>query len=347
MHIDELDYHLPPELIAQVPADRPEDARLLAMDRATGALHHRFVQDLPDLLHPGDLVIANDTRVLPARLYAVRDTGGHVEIFLLEEAGGGAWRALVRSGGSLRSGEELMVQDDGPVRLVTDEGSGQWVVEGVDESLEALMTRAGRMPLPPYIRREPRGDDRDALDRERYQTVYASRVGAVAAPTAGLHLSSDVLELIASMGAELAHVTLHVGLGTFAPVRAERITDHTMHPERYEVSEYTAEAIRAAKRENRRVVCVGTTTVRALEGAAALSDDGLPRAGSGHTDLFVTPGFEFRVVDALLTNFHLPRSTLIALVGAFAGLERLLAAYRLAVEERYRFYSYGDAMFIS
>ncbi len=347
MHIDELDYDLPQELIAQVPADRREDARLLAFDRASGALHHRRVQDLPDLLHPGDLLVANDTRVLPARLYAVRDTGGHVEIFLLEEAAGGAWRALVRARGSLQSGETLMVQDDGPVRLLADEGGGQWLVEGVAESLEALMARAGRMPLPPYIRREPTGDERDALDRERYQTVYAARGGAVAAPTAGLHLSTDVLELIASMGAELAHVTLHVGLGTFSPVRAERITDHTMHAERYEISPYTADAIRAAKAEGRRVVCVGTTTVRAVEGAAAISADGLPHAGSGHTEIFITPGYEFRVVDALLTNFHLPRSTLIALVGAFAGLDRLLEAYRVAVQERYRFYSYGDAMFLS
>ncbi len=347
MHIDELDYDLPDELIAQVPADRREDARLLVLDRASGALHHRHVVDIPDLLHPGDLLVANDTRVLPARLFAVRDTGGHVEIFLLEAATGGAWRALVRARGTLRPGEELAIQDDGAVRLLASEGSGQWLVEGVHDDLDALMDRAGRMPLPPYIRREPHGDERDALDRERYQTVYASQGGAVAAPTAGLHLSMDTLELIASMGAELAHVTLHVGLGTFSPVRAERITDHTMHPERYEISEYTAAAVRAAKAEGRRVICVGTTTVRALEGAAAVSADGLPEPGGGHTDLFITPGYEFRVVDALLTNFHLPRSTLIALVGAFAGLERLLDTYGVAVQERYRFYSYGDAMFVA
>ena len=350
VHIEELDYDLPEALIAQEPPRERDGARLLTLDRTTGATTHRSIRELPELLRPGDLLVVNDTRVLPARLHAFRsDTGGRVEVFLLEPAAApaGAWRALVRSGGSPGEGERLELMQGEGLRLLRAEGAGHWLVEGEGESIESLMARHGRMPLPPYIRRRPGRDERDDMDRERYQTRFARADGAVAAPTAGLHLSDDLLATITAQGVTCIAVTLHVGLGTFAPVRTDTLAAHVMHAERFEIPADAAAAVRAAKGEGRRVVAVGTTTVRALEGAAATAPDGLPAAGTGATDLFITPGHPFRVVDALLTNFHLPRSTLIALVGAFAGLPPVLAAYREAVAERYRFYSYGDAMWIA
>lgn len=350
MRIDELDFDLPDALIAQEPPASRDGARMMTVARTDGAVGHRHVIDLPDLLRPGDLLVVNETRVLPARLHGVRsETGGRVEIFLLEAVAepAGAWRALVRSGGSPRVGERLQLSGGEGLRLHASEGHGQWILRGESEALADLMARHGRMPLPPYIRREVGGDARDAMDRERYQTRFAREEGAVAAPTAGLHLSDALLGAIDARGVTRAAVTLHVGLGTFAPVRSEILEEHDIHAERYAISKETADAVRAAKAEGRRVVAVGTTTVRALEGAAAASEDGLPQPGAAATDLFITPGCTFRVVDALLTNFHLPRSTLIALVGAFAGLEAVLAAYRQAVDAEYRFYSYGDAMFLS
>lgn len=350
MRLDELDYDLPAQLIAQDPPFHRDGARLFTLDRTTGARGHAEVRDLPDLLRPGDLLVVNETRVLPARLHGFRsDTGGRVEIFLLEAAAepAGAWRALVRSGGSPGAGERLELMKGEGLHLISSEGQGRWLVRGEDEDIAVLMERHGRMPLPPYIHRRPGRDERDATDRERYQTTFAAVDGAVAAPTAGLHLSDELLAAVEARGVERVAVTLHVGMGTFAPVRAEDLEDHEMHAERYEISDTTAMAVRKARAEGRRVVCVGTTSLRALEGAAAVSADGLPEAGEGSTDIFITPGDEFRVADALLTNFHLPRSTLIALVGAFAGLESVLAAYAEAVAEQYRFYSYGDAMFIA
>ncbi len=350
MRIDELDYELPEALIAQEPPLERDGARLLSLGRSDGTIDHREVADLPELLRPDDLLVVNQTRVLPARLHAFRsDTGGRVEVFLLEPVVEpvGAWRALVRSGGSPGEGERLELMNGEGLLLQRAEGKGVWVVAGEQEPVADLMRRHGRMPLPPYIRRRPGRDDRDGMDRERYQTRFAQTDGAVAAPTAGLHLSDALLAAIDAQGVRRVALTLHVGLGTFAPVRVENLADHVMHTERYEIAPEVAAAIREAKAAGRRVVAVGTTTVRALEGAAAVSADGLPEAGAGETDLFLVPGATFRVVDALLTNFHLPRSTLIALVGAFAGLESVLNAYEVAVAERYRFYSYGDAMWIA
>jgi len=350
MRTDELDFDLPDECIAQEPPLARDGARLLALGRTTGTPEHGSVRDLPELLRPGDVLVVNETRVLPARLHAFRsDTGGRVEVFLLEPVAepAGAWRALVRSGGSPGVGERLTLMGGEGVHLLACEGQGRWLVAGETEDLALLMRRHGRMPLPPYIRRRPGRDERDDVDRERYQTCFARTEGAVAAPTAGLHLSDVLLGGLETRGVERAPLTLHVGLGTFAPVRSERLEDHAMHVERYEIPAATAEAVRAARREGRRIVCVGTTSVRALEGSAAQSADGLPTAGVATTDLLITPGYGFRVVDALLTNFHLPRSTLLALVGAFAGLDRVLAAYREAIAEGYRFYSYGDAMFLA
>jgi S-adenosylmethionine:tRNA ribosyltransferase-isomerase len=344
---DDLSYELPGELIAQVPAARREAARLLVLGREDGAVAHRGVRDLPDLLRAGDLLVVNDTRVLPARLDARRASGGRVEVLFLEPAGeDGAWSALARAGGRLEVGEELAVGADGEaLRILGREAEGRWLLRPVQGDARVLMERHGRMPLPPYVVRRP-GDGHEALDRERYQTVYAAHDGAVAAPTAGLHLGTELLAALEARGVERCALTLHVGAGTFLPVRSVTLEAHAMHAERYEVSPGTAARVRAARAEGRRVVAVGTTCVRALEGAALASPDGLPQAGAARTDLFVRPGHEFRVVQGLLTNFHLPRSTLLALVGAFAGLERVLAAYREAVREGYRFHSYGDAMLI-
>ena len=312
MKTSELDYDLPPELIAQRPLARRDDSRLLVFSRATGEVRHRSFRDLPGELATGVLAVVNDTRVVPARLRLARPGGGQAEVLLLEPVGDGLWEALARPSRRLRSGMRL-----GPVELVEPLGGGRWRVRLEGEP-------AGEAPLPPYIR-EP------LADPERYQTVYAEEAGSAAAPTAGLHFTP---ELVGALDVE--RVTLHVGVDTFRPVTAERLGDHELHSERYRVEPQAWERISRAER----VLAVGTTTVRVLETLA--------RGGplEGRTRLFVTPGFEFRRVDALLTNFHLPRSTLLALVMAFAGVEETRRLYRLAIEERYRFYSFGDAMLV-
>lgn len=344
---EDFDFDLPRELVAQEPPVRREDARLLVLGRRDGTLADRGIVDLPGLLRPGDLLVVNDTRVLAARLLVRRRSGGRGEVLLTGPTGAGEWDALVRSGGSLRAGEVLLLErSEGSVRLVERLGGGRWRVAPVGEGFDELMERGGKMPLPPYIRRED-DDPRDAADRERYQTVYARRPGAIAAPTAGLHLTPALLDRIRERGAAVAQVTLHVGIGTFRPLTEGDLSRHEMHAERYEIPVDAAAAIRAARGAGGRVVAVGTTSVRALEGAAEVSTDGLPAPGPGATELFITPGFEFRVVDALLTNFHLPRSTLLCLVSAFAGRESIRCAYAHAVAARYRFFSYGDAMFIA
>lgn len=344
MQTSDFDYDLPPGLIAQQPAERREEARLLVLDRASGETLHRTVADLPGLLGAGDLLVVNDTRVLPARVHGTRSTGGRVEVLFVEPRAGGAWEALVRAGGRLLPGERIDV-DAGALELGERVGGGTWTVAAVGETTEALMERAGRMPLPPYIRRD-RDDARDAMDRERYQTVFAAEPGAIAAPTAGLHLTDALLDAARSRGVTVAEVTLHVGIGTFQPVRTEDLDEHEMHTERYSIPSATAAAIASTREAGGRIVVVGTTSVRALEAAAAASSDGLPQPGRGVTDLFIRPGHRFRVVDALLTNFHLPRSTLLCLVSALTGRERLFAAYDEAIRSDYRFYSYGDAMLV-
>ncbi|HEY6016984.1 MAG TPA: tRNA preQ1(34) S-adenosylmethionine ribosyltransferase-isomerase QueA [Gaiellaceae bacterium] len=307
-----LDYELPPELVAQHPAERRDESRLLVYDRASGAVRHRRFRDLPEELPAGALVVVNDTRVVPARLKLRRETGGAVEVLLVERLGGEEWEGLARPSRKLRAGERL-----GPVELLEPLGEGRW-------RLRLHGRPDGEMPLPPYIH--------ERLDEpERYQTVYAVEEGSAAAPTAGLHFTPELLARL-----DVERVTLHVGLDTFRPLAVDDLADHVLHGERYEVRPEAWERIRPAPE----VVAVGTTTVRTLETLAR----GGPLAG--RTDLFVTPGFEFLRVDRLLTNFHLPRSTLLALVMAFAGVEETRRLYRLAVEERYRFYSFGDAMLV-
>lgn len=331
----DFDYHLPAESIAQEPAQRGE-SRLLVLDR-TGPERHARVGDLPRLLRPGDLLVLNDTRVIPARLFGRSAGGGRMEILLVERVGEREWDALVKPGRRARPGSILEL-DGGLSAEVAEKREDGRVHLRFSEPIEPHLDRLGHVPLPPYIHRPDNPED-----RERYQTVYARRPGAIAAPTAGLHFTSELLREIEKAGVGIARVTLHVGIGTFKPVTAERIEEHRMERERYEIGEETADAIREARADSRRVVAVGTTVVRTLE-SAALAGGGAIEVGSASTDLFITPGFRFKVVDALLTNFHLPRSTLLMLVSAFAGRERVLAAYEEAIREGYRFYSYGDAM---
>lgn len=345
MLLAELDYVLPAERIAHEPSARREDAHLLVLPGTGSAFVHGRVADLPALLDPGDLVVLNDTRVLPARLFARRrSTGGKVEVLLLEPLEGGAWAAWLRSGGRPQPGEDLVLPPTAlRLRLGERLGDGRWRVEGRGTSCEEIMAQVGMMPLPPYIGRDE-GDARAPLDRERYQTVFARHPGAIAAPTAGLHFDTSLLDAFAARGVATAFVTLHVGPGTFAPVRAERLEDHAMHEEAFTVSQATAAAWQEARTRGRRVVAIGTTTVRALE-SASTPEQGVV-ACSGRTSLLIQPGYGFSAIDALFTNFHLPRSTLLALVMAFAGRERTLAAYHEAIAAGYRFYSYGDAMVV-
>jgi S-adenosylmethionine:tRNA ribosyltransferase-isomerase len=323
----DFDYPLPPELIAQAPAPERDASRLMVVRREGGPADHRTFRDLTHFLRPGDLLVLNDTRVIPARLLLTRTTGGRVEALLLRRIGTNRWESLLDAGGKIQPGEVLRLED-GSACALEDRSGAVWTVSF--EAGDAVVDRLGRAPLPPYIKR---GAGPDATDLERYQTVYAERPGSIAAPTAGLHFTPGLLDRIEAVGIAIARVTLHVGTGTFKPVRAEEVEDHAMDSERYEIPESTIRAIEKADR----VVAVGTTTCRTLEAWARTG------RASGETNLFIREPFEFQVVDALLTNFHLPKSTLLMLVCAFAGRERTLAAYAEAVNEKYRFFSYGDA----
>ncbi len=339
------DFDLPPERIAQEPpADRGASRLLrLARDGRFGIEHRRF-DELPDLLRDGDLLVVNDVAVLAARIDLARASGGRVRGLLLEAPRDGSARALLEGRGRLKDGEALHVPGGGTATLAERIGGGEWLLRCDSAETAARLLASGRMPLPPYIARAPHADPRDDLDRERYQTVFAAgALGAVAAPTAGLHFTRGVLDRLAARGVAVASVTLDVGRGTFEPVRTDRLAEHAMHAERFRVPDVTAEAIAAAKRRGGRVVAVGTTVVRTLESAV---EDGAVRAGAGSTSLFIRPPFRFRAIDAMITNFHLPKSTLLVLVCAFAGTERVLAAYRAAVAAGYRFFSYGDAMLV-
>jgi S-adenosylmethionine:tRNA ribosyltransferase-isomerase len=348
----DFDYELPPELIAQQPLPQRDAARMLVLRRATGAITHDIFARLPGHLRAGEVLVLNDTKVIPARLMGHKSTGGAVECLLIEQLDASRWRALARPAKRLHPGTEVAFTADAqyarrttePLRASVESkrAEGEVVLRFTGSSdLAADLERIGHAPLPPYIRH---GHDEPA-DRERYQTIYAQRPGAIAAPTAGLHFSRATFDALAQHGVRVHRLTLHVGLGTFKPVTVENVEEHRMHIERFDVPLETAQAVNAAKREGRRVVCVGTTTVRALESVA--DEDGQVRAGASETDLFIHPPHRFRVADALLTNFHLPRSTLLMLVCAFAAREAVLRAYAEAIRERYRFYSYGDCMLIA
>ena len=342
MRLDDLDYELPESLIAQEPLAERDASRLMLVDVGTATIeHHRFT-DLPSLL-PSSLFVFNDTRVFPARLHGHKTTGGKVELLLLSktDATRHRWLALGRASKPIRPDTDLVFRGGvlrARVRRV--HGEGELEVElRADGDLDALIEEVGEVPLPPYIRR-PASD----ADRARYQTIYARKTGAVAAPTAGLHFTRPLLDTLVALGHELAYVTLHVGAGTFRPVQVEELDDHRMHEEVYEVSDTTVDALERARRERRPIAAVGTTVVRTLE--SALDAEDAPTVGHGRSDLFIKPPYRFRIVDHLITNFHLPRSTLLALVMSMAGSDLVRRAYREAIDERYRFYSYGDAMLI-
>ncbi|WP_304634434.1 tRNA preQ1(34) S-adenosylmethionine ribosyltransferase-isomerase QueA [uncultured Oscillibacter sp.] len=333
-------YDLPQELIAQTPMEKRDGSRLMTLDRRTGETGHRHFYDLPSLLRPGDCLIMNDSRVLPARLLGRRlPGGGACEVLLLTDKGGNVWECLVRPGRKLRAGARMTFGDGSLTAEVAEElADGNRLVRFAYEGIFLeVLERLGKMPLPPYIKEE-------LQDQERYQTVYSKVLGSAAAPTAGLHFTPELLRELESKGVNLGYVTLHVGLGTFRPVKEEAIEDHDMHSEFCTVPPETAELINRTKAAGGRVICVGTTSCRTLESWAG--EDGHMEARSGWTNIYLYPGSRFKVMDGLVTNFHLPESTLIMLVSAFAGREAVLAAYREAVKERYRFFSFGDAMFI-
>ena len=332
-------YDLPERLIAQTPLQRRDGSRLLVLDKLTGEMEHRHFYDLPSYLRPGDCMVLNDSRVIPARLIGVRDTGGAAEVVLLRELGDGRWECLTRPGRKMRVGAKVCFGDGeltGEVEDVLPDGGRviRFTFQGI--FLEVL-ERLGRMPLPPYIKER-------LDDPERYQTVYSAHPGSAAAPTAGLHFTNELLDSIRAMGVDVRFVTLHVGLGTFRPVKAENVEDHDMHSEFCTVPLETAEAVERTKAAGGRIVAVGTTSCRTLE--SFTGEDGILRAESGWTDIFIYPGYKFKCIDALVTNFHLPGSTLVMLVSALAGRENILNAYAEAVRQEYRFFSFGDAMFI-
>ena len=341
MKTSDFDYDLPQELIAQTPAERRDASRLLCLDKTTGKYYHHHVYDLPDFLRPGDCLILNNSRVLPARLLGNRlPGGGACEVLLLVDRGENVWECIVRPGKHLRAGAQMTFgagELTAEVAEVLPDGNRlvKFAYEGI--FLEVL-ERLGKMPLPPYIKAE-------LQDRERYQTVYSKVNGSAAAPTAGLHFTPELLEKIQAMGVKLGYVTLHVGLGTFRPVKEEELEAHEMHSEYCVIPAETADLINETKANGGRVICVGTTSCRTIESWAG--EDGTMKPSAGWTSIYIYPGYRFKVMDALITNFHLPQSTLLMLVSALAGREHVLAAYEEAVRERYRFFSFGDAMFIS
>ena len=333
-------YDLPQELIAQTPLERRDGSRLMVLDRESGEITHRHFYDLPEYLHPGDTLALNDSRVLPARLYGHRvPTGGAVELLLLKDQGDGKWECLARPGRKLKPGAEVSFGDgELTATIAEDLQEGKKLVQFHYEGIFLeILERLGKMPLPPYIKEE-------LQNGERYQTVYSKVTGSAAAPTAGLHFTKELLQKIQDMGVSIAYVTLHVGLGTFRPVSAEEVTDHHMHSEFCMISKETAELLNETHRRGGRIICVGTTSCRTLESFA--KEDGTFEESSGWTEIFIYPGYRFKAMDALVTNFHLPESTLVMLVSAFAGREHILNAYNTAVQERYRFFSFGDAMLI-
>ncbi len=332
-------YELPPELIAQTPLEKRDSSRLLCMDRKSGALEHTVFADLADRLEAGDCLVMNDSRVLPARLLGVRPTGGAAEVLLLRDLGDGRWECLTRPGRKTLPGQKLIFGNGeltGEV-LETVEGGNRVVSFSYEGIFLEVLERLGKMPLPPYIKEELR-------DNERYQTVYSREVGSAAAPTAGLHFTPQLLERIRDKGVRECFVTLHVGLGTFRPVKSEDVEEHEMHSEFCVIPEETADIVNRTRRSGGRVICVGTTSCRTVESFA--NDDGTLSPRSGWTNIFIYPGYRFKCMDGLITNFHLPESTLVMLVSAFAGRENVLAAYAQAISERYRFFSFGDAMLI-
>ena len=341
MNVSDFDYELPEELIAQKPADKRDACRLLVIHRSSGQLEHRHFSDILEYLRPGDCLVFNDSRVIPARLFGTRrGTGAKVEFLLSKKIEGDTWETLVKPGRRCKTGDIIDFEHGLSAEITgySDDGTrlAKFRCEG---NFEETLERIGSMPLPPYITRRS-----DESDKENYQNVYARENGSVACATAGLHWTPELIRAAEDMGVRTAYVTLHVGIGTFRPVKVDKVEDHHMHFESYTVSQEAADTINSAKKDGGRIICVGTTACRTLESAS--SEDGILHPGSADTGIFIYPGYRFKITDCMITNFHLPKSTLLMLVSALAGREKMLEAYRTAVEERYRFFSYGDAMFI-
>lgn len=346
MLLSEFDYELPEELIAQLPADKRENSKMMVLDRSSKNISHKHFYDIVDLIEKDTLLVLNNTKVMPARLYGHKDTGAKIEIFLLKQHQDNKWEVLIKPSKRIKPGNTITISEELSAKAIErTEEDGGWIVELIYEgNILDVLHRNGNIPLPPYIERKLATEDIKKLDFERYQTVYAKDEGSVAAPTAGLHFTEEILQKLKDKGVEIAYVTLNVGLGTFRPVKCENILKHKMHSETFEITEETALKINEAKAKGKKITAVGTTTVRTLE--TAFQQFGKIKACHSASELFIYPPYEFKVIDNLITNFHLPKSTLLMLVSALAGKDFIFEAYREAVENKYRFFSYGDCMFI-
>lgn len=347
MKLSDYDYNLPEELIAQLPAEKRENSRMLVLNRDKHSILHKHFYDIVDLIEPDSMLVLNNTKVLPARLYGMKETGAKIEIFLLKQLENDEWEVLIKPSKRVKNGTIVRISSELSVEVIKRlEDDGEWLVKLIYQgNILEVLHRNGNIPLPPYIERKMQNEDIKKLDFERYQTVYAKDEGSVAAPTAGLHFTEEILKKLKDKGVDIVYVTLNVGLGTFRPVKCENILEHKMHSETFEITQEAAEAINTAKANGKTIIAVGTTTVRTLE--TAYSKFGELKACHDHSELFIYPPYEFKVVDKLITNFHLPKSTLLMLVSALAGKDFIFEAYSEAIKNNYRFYSYGDCMFIN
>ncbi len=346
MNISEFDYELPENLIAQMPADKRQNSKMLVLNKQVQTIEHKHFFDIIDYIEPDSILVLNNTKVLPARLYGTKDTGAKIEVFLLEQKQDKQWSCLIKPSKRVKSDTIVTISDELKVKPIKRlEDDGEWLVEMIyDGDLFEILHKVGNIPLPPYIERKLKAEELKQFDMERYQTVYAKDEGSVAAPTAGLHFTQEILQKLKEKGVEIAYVTLNVGLGTFRPVKCDNVLDHKMHSETFEITQEAAEKINNAKAQGKKLVAVGTTTVRTLE--TAFQKYNCIKACKDHSELFIYPPYEFKVVDELITNFHLPKSTLLMLVSALAGKEFIFKAYNDAIQNEYRFFSYGDCMLI-
>lgn len=345
MLVSEFDYELPEELIAQTPSEKRDECKMMVLDKATQKIENKHFYDIVDYLDENCILVLNNTKVIPARLFGHKETGALIEIFLLKDKGNKLWEALIKPSKRVKIGSIVKISDELSVKALENQGEGKWLVELIyDGILYEILDRVGNIPLPPYIERKMTDDERKSLDYERYQTVYAKNEGSVAAPTAGLHFTQEILDKLAQKGVEIAYVNLTVGLGTFRPVKCDNILEHKMDSEEFEISKETADKINLAKSQGKKLVAVGTTTVRTLE--TAYQQFGAIKECKSASQLFIYPPYEFKVVDNLITNFHLPKSTLLMLVSALEGKDFIFKAYQEAIKEKYMFYSYGDCMLL-
>ncbi len=346
MKLSDFDYELPQELIAQMPADKRENSKMLVLNRTDKTIIHKHFYDIVDYLDNDTLLVLNNTKVLPARLFGTKDTGAKIEVFLLECVNNKLWKSLIKPSKRVKPDTQITISNELSIRaLKKTDDEGEWLVELIYEgNLTDILHKVGNIPLPPYIERKTNSEELKKFDMERYQTVYAKDEGSVAAPTAGLHFTKEILEKLKEKGVEIVYITLNVGLGTFRPVKCENILEHKMHSETFEITQEAADAINSAKANGKKITAVGTTTVRTLE--TAYQKYGTIKACHGASELFIYPPYEFKIIDNLITNFHLPKSTLLMLVSALAGKDFIFQAYKEAIDNKYRFFSYGDCMFI-